>query len=156
MCRRGGGIRARYFPLPHREINDVLASRGQHEPVPTSPDRVRDPGVPSRRAAHPNPGGHRLGTGIVRRWVPARAAPDDAERDETPDEVGDLAWPQVKLVARAGSLWPRVGSPRSFSAALAEFGRAGLGPDDLPHGPRDGRDIGSSVALSVLLCRLIC
>jgi hypothetical protein len=82
--------------------------------------------------------------------------PDNAERDETPDEVGDLAWPQVKLVARAGSLRPRVRSSWSSPAALAEFGRAGLGPGDLPHGPRDGRDIGSSVALSVLLCRLIC
>jgi hypothetical protein len=70
--------------------------------------------------------------------------------------VGDLAWPQVKLVARAGSLRPRFRSSWSFFAALGESGRAGLGPDDLPHGPRDGRDIGSSVALSVLFCRLIC
>jgi hypothetical protein len=87
---------------------------------------------------------------------PLAPRPDNTERDETPDEVGDLAWPQVKLVARAGSLRPRVRSPRSSPATLAEFGRAGLGPGDLPHGPRDGRDIGSSVALSVLLCRLIC
>jgi hypothetical protein len=87
---------------------------------------------------------------------PLAPRPDDAERDETPDEVGDLAWPQVKLVARAGSLRPRVRWSWSFSAALGESGRAGLGPDDLPHGPRDGRDIGSSVALPVLLCRLIC
>ena len=74
----------------------------------------------------------------------------------TSDQAGDLAWPQVKLVARAASMRPRVRSPWSFSTALAEFGRAGLGPDDLPHWPRDGRHIGSSVALSVLLCRLIC
>jgi hypothetical protein len=87
---------------------------------------------------------------------PLAPRPDNTERDETPDEVGDLAWPQVKLVARAGSLRPRVRSSWSSPAALAEFGRAGLGPGDLPHGPRDGRDIGSSVALSVLLCRLIC
>jgi hypothetical protein len=87
---------------------------------------------------------------------PLAPRPDDAERDETPDEVGDLAWPQVKLVARAGSLRPRISSSWSFSAALGEFGRAGLGPHDLPHGPRDGRDIRSPVALSVLLCRLIC
>jgi hypothetical protein len=87
---------------------------------------------------------------------PLAPRPDDAERDETPDETGDLAWPQVKLVARAGSIRPRVRSPWSFSTALAEFGRAGLGPDDLPHWPRAGRDIGSSVALSVLLCRLVC
>jgi hypothetical protein len=87
---------------------------------------------------------------------PLAPRPDNAERDETPDEVGDLAWPQVKLVARAGSLRPRVRSSWSSPAALAEFGRAGLGPGDLPHGPRDGWDIGSSVALSVLLCRLIC
>jgi len=87
---------------------------------------------------------------------PLTPRPDDAERDETPDEAGDLAWPQVKLVARAGSLRPRVRPSWSSSAALGESGRAGLGPDDLPHGPRDGRDIGSSVALSVLLCRLIC
>jgi hypothetical protein len=87
---------------------------------------------------------------------PLAPRPDDAERDETSDEAGDLAWPQVKLVARAGSIRPRVRSPWSFSTALAEFGRAGLGPDDLPHWPRDGRDIESSVALSVLLCRLTC
>jgi hypothetical protein len=87
---------------------------------------------------------------------PLAPRPDDAERDETPDGVGDLAWPQVKLVARAGNIRPRVRSPWSFSSALAEFGRAGLGPDDLPHGPRDGRDMGSSTALSVLFCRLIC
>lgn len=87
---------------------------------------------------------------------PLAPRPDDAERDETPDETGDLAWPQVKLVARAGTIRPWVRSLWSFSAALAEFGRAGLGPDDLPHWPRDGRDIGSSVALSVLLCRLTC
>src|SRR5512142_2939138 len=87
---------------------------------------------------------------------PLAPRPDDVEQDETPDEVGDLAWPQVKLVARAGSLRPRVGSPWSFSAALAEFGRAGLGPDNLPQGPCDDRDIGSSVALSVFLCRLTC
>jgi hypothetical protein len=87
---------------------------------------------------------------------PLAPRPDDAEQDETPDEAGDLAWPQVKLVARAGSIRPRVRSPWYFSTAMAEFGRAGLGPDDLPHWPRDGRDIGSSVALSVLLCRLIC
>jgi hypothetical protein len=87
---------------------------------------------------------------------PFAPRPDDAERDETPDEVGDLAWPQVKLVTCAGSLRPRVRSSWSFAAALGESGRAGLGPDDSPHGPRDGRDLGSSVALSVLLCRLIC
>ncbi len=87
---------------------------------------------------------------------PLAPRPDDSERDETPDEVGDLAWPQVKLVARAGSLRPRVRSSWSFFAGLGESGRAGLGPDDLPPGPRDGRDIGSSVALSVLLRRLIC
>jgi hypothetical protein len=87
---------------------------------------------------------------------PLAPRPDDAERDGTPDDVGDLAWPQVKLVARAGSLRPRVRSPRSSPAALAESGRADLGPGDPPHGPRDGRDLGSSVALSVLLCRLIC
>ena len=88
---------------------------------------------------------------------PLAPRPDDAERDETPDEAGELAWPQVKLVARAGGPWSRVGSSRSFSAALAEFERAGLGgPDDLPHGPCDGRDLGSPVALSVLLCRLVC
>ena len=88
---------------------------------------------------------------------PLAPRPDDAEQDETPDEAGDLAWPQVKLVARAGSIRPRVRSPWSFSAALAEFGRAGLvGPHDLPHGPHDGWDIGSSVALSVLFCRLTC
>ena len=140
----------------HREIKDALASRGPHEPVPTSPNCVRDSGVPSRRAAYPHPGGRHLGSGFVGRWVPARAAPDDAERDETPDEVGDLAWPQVMLVARAGSRRPRVRSSWSFSAALSKFGRAGLEPDDLSHGPRDGRDIGSPIALSVLLCRLIC
>jgi hypothetical protein len=87
---------------------------------------------------------------------PLAPRPDDAERDETPDEVGDLAWPQVKLVARTGTIRPRVRSPWSLSAALAEFGGAGLGPGDLPRGHHDGRDIGSSVALSVLLCRLIC
>jgi hypothetical protein len=87
---------------------------------------------------------------------PLAPRPDDAERDETPDEGSELAWPQVKLVTRAGSLWPRVGSPRSFSASLAKFGSAGLGSGDLPHGPRDGRDIGSPLALSVFLCRLIC
>ena len=87
---------------------------------------------------------------------PLAPRPDDAERDETPDETGDLAWPQVKLVARAGTIRPWVRSLWSFSAALAEFGRAGLGPHNLPHGPRDSRDIGSSVALSSLLCRLIC
>ncbi len=87
---------------------------------------------------------------------PLAPRPDDAERDETPDEVGDLAWPQVMLVARAGSRRPRVRSSWSFSAALSKFGRAGLEPDDLSHGPRDGRDIGSPIALSVLLCRLIC
>ena len=87
---------------------------------------------------------------------PLAPCPDDAERDETPDEVGDLAWPQVMLVARAGSRRPRVRSSWSFSAALSKFGRAGLEPDDLSHGPRDGRDIGSPIALSVLLCRLIC
>jgi hypothetical protein len=87
---------------------------------------------------------------------PLAPRPDDSERDETPDEVGDLAWPQVQLAARAGSLRPRVRSSWSFAAALGESGRAGLGPDDLPHGPRGGRDLGSSVALSVLFCRLIC
>jgi hypothetical protein len=87
---------------------------------------------------------------------PLAPRPDDAERDETPDEVGDLAWPQVQLVARAGSLRPRVRSSWPSSAAPGESGRAGLGPDDPPHGPRDGRDLGSSVALSVLFCRLIC
>ena len=88
---------------------------------------------------------------------PLAPRPDDAERDETPDETGDLAWLQVKLVARAGTIRPWVRSLWSFSAALAEFGRASLvGPHNLPHGPRDGRDIGSSVALSSLLCRLIC
>ena len=88
---------------------------------------------------------------------PLAPRPDDAERDETPDETGDLAWPQVKLVARAGTIRPWVRSLWSFSAALAEFGTAGLvGPHNLPHGSRDSRDIGSSVALSSLLCRLIC
>lgn len=88
---------------------------------------------------------------------PLAPRPDDAERDETPDETGDLAWPQVKLVARAGTVRPWVRSLWSFSAALAEFGRAGLvGPHHLPQGPRGGRDIGSSAALSSLLCRLIC
>jgi hypothetical protein len=87
---------------------------------------------------------------------PLAPRPDDAERDETPDEVGDLAWPQVKLVARAGSIRPRVRLPWSSSAGLDEFGRMGPGSGDQTHGPRDGRDVGSSVSLSVLLCRLIC
>jgi hypothetical protein len=104
----------------------------------------------------PTPGGATSDLASSGGGSPLAPRPDDAEQDETPDEAGDLAWPQVKLVARAGSIRPRVRSPWSFSTALAEFGRAGLGPDDLPHWPRDGRDIGSSVALSVLLCRLIC
>jgi hypothetical protein len=88
---------------------------------------------------------------------PLAPRPDDAERDETPDETGDLTWPQVKLVARARTIRPWVRSLWSFSAALTELGRVGLvGPCNLPHGPRDSRDIGSSVALSSLLCRLIC
>src|SRR5512135_3864176 len=83
---------------------------------------------------------------------PLAPRPDDAERDETPDEVGDLAWPQFKLVARARSIRPRVRLPWSSSAGLDEFRRMGPGFGDQPYGPRDGRDVGSSVALSVLLC----
>jgi len=105
----------------------------------------------------PTPGVAASGLASSEGGSPLAPRPDDAERDETPDEAGELAWPQVKLVARAGGPWSRVGSSRSFSAALAEFERAGLGgPDDLPHGPCDGRDLGSPVALSVLLCRLVC
>ena len=105
----------------------------------------------------PTPGVAASGLASSEGGSPLAPRPDDAERDETPDETGDLAWPQVKLVARAGTIRPSVRSLWSFSAALAEFGRAGLvGPHHLPQGPRGGRDIGSSAALSSLLCRLIC
>ena len=87
---------------------------------------------------------------------PFAPRPDDSEQDETPDEAGDLAWPLVKLVARAGGIRPPVSSPNSCDADLAEFGGTILGPNHLPHWHRGGRDVRSSVALSALLCRLIC
>ena len=73
----------------------------------------------------PTPGVATSDLASSRGGSPLAPRPDDAEQDETPDDAGDLAWPQVKLVARAASIRPRVRSPWSFSTALAEFGRAG-------------------------------
>src|SRR4051812_1722761 len=66
-----------------------------------------------------------LGTGLDVVPIPLLSASDpsaveagdplapsqDDERDETPDDVSDLSWPQVRMVVRAGASHPRSGWP---------------------------------------------
>jgi hypothetical protein len=104
----------------------------------------------------PTPGAATSGRTSSGAESPFAPRPDDSEQDETPDEAGDLSWPLVRLVDRAGGIQPPISSPNSCDADLAEFDGTILGPNHLPRRHGDGRDVRSSVALSVLLCRLIC
>ncbi len=53
---------------------------------------------------------------------PLQPRPDDTERDETPDEVSELTWPQVKLVARNGDVRPRSVTSASCGVLLVGTG----------------------------------
>jgi hypothetical protein len=82
---------------------------------------------------------------------PLTPRPDDSERDETPDEAGDLAWPEVTLVARGGNARGRGHLTRPFAPDPAAFARAHFGTDQLSR-----RRAAPFAGLPVLLCRLTC
>lgn len=103
----------------------------------------------------PTPGSGTLAGNRSNVASPFAPRPDDTEPDETPDEAGELSWPQSTLVASM-----RLPRPPARAILTSHFGgnftRMPAEAIALRRIPHVAKAPGSPVALSILVCRLIC
>lgn len=98
----------------------------------------------------PTPGADPSAARLSTTGIPCSERPDDRERDDTPDEAGNLAWPEATLVGRFRPARPHA-APRE---SIAE--RTQRAVSCFFQNTETTAVCRSSTILSILVARLIC